>query len=182
MRPLLIAVVLLSCAGDEVRRHELIAQRVPVPRVAASAPPAPAAPPESVPAPPPAPPPAPTKPPAKQALTTPAWPAPIAYATPSTVTPNPVPAVEVAAVDPRESTRKAAHDVLAQYCGECHEGHRSKKPEALAIYDLDLPDWPGRFNAHRFQTALGRLDKKPAPASEVFAAFRDAELAATAAH
>jgi hypothetical protein len=122
MRPLLIAVLLLSCASDDARRREPIAQRVAV-----------AAP------------------------------------------------VEVAAVDPRDprdETRKAAHDVLAQYCGECHEGHRSKKPEALAIYDLDLPDWPGRFDAHRFQTALGRLEKKPAPASQVFIAFRDAELAA----
>jgi hypothetical protein len=72
--------------------------------------------------------------------------------------------------------------VLAQYCGECHEGHRSKKPQALAIYDLDLPDWPTRFNPHRFETALGRLDKKPAPASQVFIAFRDAELATTSAH
>jgi mono/diheme cytochrome c family protein len=86
------------------------------------------------------------------------------------------------ASDPREATRKAAHDVLAQHCGECHEGHRSKKPEALAIFDLDRPDWPGRFDAHRFQTALGRLDKKPAPASQVFIAFRDAELASSAKH
>jgi hypothetical protein len=139
MRPLLIAVVLLSCAGDDARRREPIAERVAGPRVA-----------------------------------------PPAANPPATVAPAPTP-VEVAAVDPRESTRKAAHDVLAQYCGECHEGHRSKKPEALAIYDLDLPDWPGRFNAHRFQTALGRLDKKPAPASQVFVAFRDAELAAASA-
>jgi len=136
MRPLLIAVLLLSCAGDDTRRpapgapiaREPVVVRAPVPIVAAAAPPAPAAPPE-------------------------------------------------AAVDPREKTRKAAHDVLAQHCGECHEGHRSKKPAALAIFDLDLPDWPGRFDAHRFETALGRLEKKPAPAAKVFIAFRDAELA-----
>jgi hypothetical protein len=85
----------------------------------------------------------------------------------------------VAAADPREATRHAAHDVLAQHCGECHEGHRSQKPQALAIFDLDLPDWPGRFDAHRFETALGRLSKKPAPAAKVFIAFRDAELAAS---
>jgi mono/diheme cytochrome c family protein len=139
MRPLVIAVVLLSCAGDESRRttdrsvpgREPIVERAPVPIVAAAAPPAPAPPPEAAPS------------------------------------------------DPRDATRKAAHDVLVQHCGECHEGHRSQKPQALAIFDLDLPDWPGRFNAHRFETALGRLQNKPAPAAKVFIAFRDAEIAAS---
>jgi len=142
MRPLVIAVVLLSCAGDESRRSsdrsvpgkEPIVERAPVPIVAAAAPPAPAPPPEARPS------------------------------------------------DPRDATRKAAHDVLAQHCGECHEGHRSQKPQALAIFDLDLPDWPGRFNAHRFETALGRLQNKPAPAAKVFIAFRDAELASADKH
>jgi predicted CXXCH cytochrome family protein len=95
-------------------------------------------------------------------------------ATPST---PPAASAEVAA-DPRAGTRQAAHDVLAQHCGECHEGHRSTTPKALAVFDLDQPTWPSRFDAHRFETALGRLSKKPEPASATFIAFRDAELAA----
>ena len=136
MRRLVIAVLLLSCAGDETRR-------APEPR------------------------------------------APESRATP---TPTPTPTVAVvarrepaaAAVDPREATRKAAHDVLAEHCGECHEGHRSNAPKALAVFDLDLPDWPSRFDEHRFASALQRLAKKPAPASLAFVAFRDAELAVAA--
>lgn len=163
MRPLVIAVVLLSCAGDGSRRttdrrvpgREPIVERAPVPIVAAAAPPTPAPPPEAVPP-----------------GTTHAWPR-------EAKAPPPRTAVAAAPSDPREATRKAAHDVLAQHCGECHEGHRSQKPQALAIFDLDLPDWPGRFNAHRFESALGRLQNKPAPAAKVFIAFRDAELAAS---
>src|SRR5438128_2054087 len=46
-----------------------------------------------------------------------------------------------AAADPRDATRRAAHDALAQHCGECHESHRpTAKPKALAIFDLDKPD------------------------------------------
>lgn len=85
----------------------------------------------------------------------------------------------VAAVDPREATRRAAHDVLAEHCGECHEGHRpTAKPKALAIFDLDQPDWPSRFDDHKFKSALGRLSGKSAAARDAFIAFRDAELAA----
>src|SRR5262245_25267567 len=91
---------------------------------------------------------------------------------------QPEPAV-VAAVDPREATRRAAHDVLAQHCGECHEGHRpTAKPKALAIFDLDQPDWPSRFDDHKYKSALGRLSGKGAAAREAFIAFHDAELAA----
>ena len=89
------------------------------------------------------------------------------------------PAPVVAAVDPRDRTRKAAHDVLAEMCGECHESHRpTAKPKALAIFDLDKPDWPSRFDDHKYQAALMRLSKSPT-ARDTFIAFRDAELAAT---
>ncbi len=84
--------------------------------------------------------------------------------------------------DPRATTRQAAHDVLAEHCGECHEGHRpTAKPPALAIFDLDKPDWPQRFDDHKFQSALKRLAGKSAAARDAFIAFRDAELAAAPA-
>lgn len=88
----------------------------------------------------------------------------------------------VTAADPREATRHAAHDMLAEHCGECHEGHRPAAPaKALAVFDLDQPDWPARFDAHRYQAALMRLAKQPQVARETFIAFRDTELAATPA-
>jgi predicted CXXCH cytochrome family protein len=91
-------------------------------------------------------------------------------------------AANAAAADPRAATRKAAHEVLAKNCGECHEGHRSKNAKALAVYDLDKPDWPSRFiDDHIGESALRRLSKRPAPAREVFLAFREAERTAAAA-
>jgi hypothetical protein len=91
------------------------------------------------------------------------------------------PARTSAAPDPREQTRRAAHDALAEHCGECHEGHRpTAKPAALAVFDLDKPDWPARFDDHRYETALNRLARKPAAARDAFIAFRDAERAAPA--
>jgi hypothetical protein len=84
--------------------------------------------------------------------------------------------------DPREATRRAAHDVLAQHCGECHESHRpTAKPKALAVFDLDTPDWPARFDDHKYQAALMRLATKSDAARDAFIAFRDAELAASPA-
>src|SRR5262245_118608 len=86
----------------------------------------------------------------------------------------------VAAVDPRETTRRAAHDVLAEHCGECHEGHRpTAKPKALAVFDLDQPDWPSRFDDHKYQSALKRLAGKSDAARDAFIAFHDAEVAAS---
>jgi hypothetical protein len=105
-------------------------------------------------------------------------PAPAPAPTPS---PAPVATTTVAAVDPREATRRAAHDALAEHCGECHEGHRSKTPRALAVFDLDQPDWPARFDEHRYQAALRRLASKPPAARDAFLAFRDAELSSPSA-
>jgi hypothetical protein len=141
MRPLVLAVLLLSCAGDDVRRapdRAPAAPSTPWPRSAA----------------------------------TPAV-AVLADRAPSA----PPPAAPALPPDPRTATRLAAHDALAANCGECHEGHRSKVAKALAIFDLDLADWPTRFDTHRFESALRRLDKKP-DARAAFIAFRDAELAA----
>lgn len=85
----------------------------------------------------------------------------------------------VAAADPREATRKAAHEVLVKYCGECHEGHRSKNARALAVYDLDKPDWWSRFDDKISPGALRRLASKSDEARDAFLAFRDAERAAS---
>jgi hypothetical protein len=88
-------------------------------------------------------------------------------------------AAKVAAVDPREATRRAAHDVLAEHCGECHESHRpTAKPKALEVFDLDQPDWPSRFDDHKYKSALARLSGKGDAARDAFIAFRKAELAA----
>jgi hypothetical protein len=86
------------------------------------------------------------------------------------------------AADPRDAPRRSAHDMLAAHCGECHEGHRSTaQPRALAVFDLDQPDWPARFDERRYQAALMRLTKKPPAAREAFIAFHDAERASPAA-
>ncbi|HEX2686195.1 MAG TPA: hypothetical protein VHN14_06235 [Kofleriaceae bacterium] len=86
------------------------------------------------------------------------------------------------AADPRAATRRAAHDMLAEHCGECHEGHRATaQPKALAVFDLDKADWPMRFDEHRYQAALRRLAKQPPAVREAFIAFRDAELASSSA-
>lgn len=101
-----------------------------------------------------------------------------AAATPAAQAAPVVVAAREPAPDPRAQTRRAAHDALAENCGECHEGHRSTNAKALAIFDLDQPDWPARFTVPRFESALRRLVKKSEPASAAFTAFRDAELAA----
>lgn len=147
MRPLVIAVLLLSCAGDEARRSSATATAEP-----AAAPP-------------------------------PVQPAPtIESAAAPEHAAAPAPAAEPAPPpDPRAATRLAAHDALAANCGECHEGHRSNAPKALAIFDLDLPDWPTRFNEHRFGSALRRLQQKSDAAAAAFIAFRDAERATASA-
>jgi predicted CXXCH cytochrome family protein len=108
---------------------------------------------------------------------TPVAPAPTPASAP-TPAPAPVAAALPVAADPREATRRTAHDALAEHCGECHEGHRSKAPKALAVFDLDQPDWPARFDEHRSQAALRRLASKPPAARDAFIAFRDAEQAA----
>jgi predicted CXXCH cytochrome family protein len=143
MRPLLLLVLLLSCASDEARRAPAPAARAAPPR---------------------------------------AEPARTAAPEPTTRATEPQPpatalAAREPAPDPRAQTRRAAHDALAENCGECHEGHRSTNAKALAVFDLDQPDWPARFTPPRFDSALRRLTKKSEPASAAFIAFRDAELA-----
>jgi len=147
MRPLLLVVLLLSCASDESRRAPAPTRAdPPLAQLARAA-----------------------EPPSRAE---PAQPARTAEAAPVAVAaPEPTP-------DPRAQVRQAAHDALAANCGECHEGHRSTNPKALAVFDLDQPDWPGRFTPPRFESALRRLVKKSEPASAAFIAFRDAELAA----
>ena len=75
--------------------------------------------------------------------------------------------------------RERGHEVLSRDCGECHESHRpTAKPPALAIFDLDKPDWQTRFDERRFEVAAKRFSSKPPADRDAFVAFRDAELAA----
>lgn len=77
------------------------------------------------------------------------------------------------------AARDDAHRVMSVRCGECHESHRATAvPRALAIFDLDQPDWPARFDDHRFAAGLVRFGSAPEPDRQAFVAFRDAELAA----
>jgi hypothetical protein len=77
------------------------------------------------------------------------------------------------------AVRDDAHRVMSARCGECHESHRpTAKPRALAIFDLDHPDWPTRFDDHLFEAGLMRFSSAPEPDRAAFVAFRDAELAA----
>jgi cytochrome c5 len=74
--------------------------------------------------------------------------------------------------------RQGAHVVLVRHCGECHQGgHAGAPAEALTAFDLDRPDWAERFDARLFVAALQRFADKPPADVEVFATFRDAELA-----
>jgi hypothetical protein len=74
--------------------------------------------------------------------------------------------------------RDAAHRVMSARCGECHESHRpTAKPAALAVFDLDQPDWPSRFDAGRFDAGLRRFGAAAAEERQAFVALRDAELA-----
>ena len=166
-----IAMAVISCAGEEPRRvpdgHTPLAA-VPAPGAASAADPLAAVP----------------APGAASAAD------PLA-AVPSTLGPERetagsvpsllgAPARPVAVADARAATRRSAHDALAEHCGECHERHRATaQAKALAIFDLDAPDWPGRFDDRRYQVALRRLASKPATARAAFIAFRDAELAAS---
>jgi len=71
--------------------------------------------------------------------------------------------------------------MLARHCGSCHERHQpTANPAALAIFDLDQPDWPARFDARRFAVAMQRLASKPDGDKAIFVALRDAELASRA--
>jgi hypothetical protein len=85
----------------------------------------------------------------------------------------------VQAAPDRATVQQRAHDVMAKHCGECHEAHRATaKPAALAVFDLDRPDWPSRFDAHRFEAGLKRFNGKPDEDTAAFVALRDTELAA----
>jgi len=79
------------------------------------------------------------------------------------------------------SVRDNAHAALARHCGSCHEAHQpTANPKALAVFDLDQPDWPEHFDERRFAVALQRFASKPAADKAAFVALRDAELAARA--
>jgi len=90
------------------------------------------------------------------------------------------PKIEPVAANPALiAVRADAHRVMSARCGECHESHRATAvPRALAIFDLDQPGWPDRFDDHRFAAGLIRFGSAPELDRRAFVAFRDAELAA----
>jgi hypothetical protein len=88
-------------------------------------------------------------------------------------------ACSTSAARPPVSTdvRTAARAMLVRRgCGECHERHRpTAKPKALAVFDLDAPDWPARLtDPKRTAAALQRLSAPPAADTATFNALRDA--------
>jgi mono/diheme cytochrome c family protein len=169
MRSLLLALVSMSCACACDESQRAADPRAPAaPKAVAISAPSIAAPPTAAP------------PIAAPPIAAPPTAAPPTAASAVASDDNTAPAV--AAADPRDATRRAAHDMLAQHCGECHESHRpTAKLKALAIFDLDKPDWPSRFDDHKYKAALMRLASKSDAARDTFIAFRDAELKATAA-
>lgn len=62
--------------------------------------------------------------------------------------------------------------VLTRRCGECHQSsQKTALPAALAVFDLDDPNWPERFDARRFTVAAQRLGDTPASDRALFVAF-----------
>jgi hypothetical protein len=85
------------------------------------------------------------------------------------------PAAAAAAPTDPAAIAARAHDALVRHCGECHEAHRpTAKPEALAIFDLDLSTWADRFTPPRLDAAIRRFAAKPEADRAAMAAFRAA--------
>ena len=77
------------------------------------------------------------------------------------------------------ASRGAAHRVLSHHCAGCHESMSpDARPEAVAVFDLDSPDWYRNFTAARFESSRRRLEEKADDAEKrVFTKFAAAELA-----
>jgi hypothetical protein len=65
---------------------------------------------------------------------------------------------------PVEDLRESARETLGNNCGECHtRGLRTALPRALAVFDLDEPDWSRRMSADQLREAQRRLAEPTAP-------------------
>ena len=100
---------------------------------------------------------------------------------------------ETAAVDANAELRESARETLATNCGQCHiRSNGTSLPRALAVFDLDEPDWSRRMSADQLREAKRRLDEPTAPSLDEnapraihlgpgerdrFARYVDAELA-----
>jgi len=93
------------------------------------------------------------------------------------VAPPPMPAVAIPAVDRElDQVRRAAHAVLMERCLPCHSRSApGANPRALAIYDLDEPDWWRRLTPARFPGLLGRLRSASAAQRQAVTTFVDTE-------
>lgn len=102
-------------------------------------------------------------------------------APPAAESPAPAPASvqDPAPADPA-ALRDWARDVARLHCGACHIASRpTAKPAALAIYNLDAPDWPSTLSAERLRAGFtrrlnGRLDEA---GQQRLRAFVESEIA-----
>src|SRR5262249_5416409 len=58
----------------------------------------------------------------------------------------------------REELREDARAVVSAHCGACHTGSlATAKPEALAVYDLEQPEWAALLSEAQLADAVSRL-------------------------
>jgi mono/diheme cytochrome c family protein len=113
---------------------------------------------------------------------------------PVTQTPAPTasrPAPEAAAAAPAASTAPAnltalrdwTRDLAREHCGTCHIASLpTAKPAALAIYNLDAPDWSSTLSPQRLRAGFTRRlnGKLDAAGQQRLRDFVETEIAARA--
>ena len=56
------------------------------------------------------------------------------------------------------SDREAARSVLERHCGVCHrEDSPRANPKALAVFNLNEPEWAARMSGAQMRDVVGRL-------------------------
>lgn len=101
---------------------------------------------------------------------------------PAIESPAPAPtAAQVSASTDPTVLRDWARDLARLHCGTCHIGSLpTAKPAALAIYNLDAPDWSATLSPERLRNGFtrrlnGRLDDA---GQQRLRAFVESEIAA----
>jgi hypothetical protein len=80
-----------------------------------------------------------------------------------------------------EPNREAARAILERHCGDCHRADSPQaKPAALAVFNLNTPDWSRTASDAQLRNAVGRLrnllranTKEPADEFRTFGGFID---------
>jgi mono/diheme cytochrome c family protein len=76
----------------------------------------------------------------------------------------PPPAVEVAEAE-RPPLRDRTREAVRPHCGECHTSSlATAKPGALAIFDLDQPDWGAAMSREQLETFSRSIARRLEPA------------------